>query len=204
MSLVATRPVLALVALASACSPQEGPVPGVFDSDGGVIIWRPGDGGELPDGGPNDAGIEEDLGADGGLDLGSLDGGATEDGGTTVDMGLDPCLDPVELVTTASAAATVGSLLGRVVEVEGFLAAEAPICDGPACGPDDPCCQTCTAAVRLDGILDLQGGVCTPFSAGCRGTSCSLSCSPPLLDVPVAFRGRVLEGARLEVLEQLR
>lgn len=189
---------LLLLFLSAACSETAGPG-GDAAPDGGVIFWRFSDGSaDLgPDLGPGDVG-SPDGGGSGPSDLGPAD-----DGGPSSDLGPEGCDAPAEAVVTASIAAAGGALVDAVVEVAGALQSGPTTCSGETCSVEDPCCQSCRADVRLDGVLDLRSSACTPFSAGCRGSNCSLTCSPPLLGIPVRFRGRVLEDGALEVLERL-
>lgn len=186
-----------LLGLSAACSDTGGPgaEPGV---DGGVIFWRPSAGGD-------DLGVDRgtpDLGPpeDGGVD--PADVGLADDG-VGSDLGPEGCDDPVEAIVTASVAAAGGELVNSVVEVGGSLVVGPSTCSDQVCPDDDPCCQRCTAPVRLDDVLELRVSPCTPFRAACQGSNCSLTCSPPLLGIPVRFRGRVLDDGAFEVLERL-
>lgn len=179
-----------------ACS--EGPPVGPSGFDGGsVIFWRPDaftTGGPpdlipaLPDSGSGEA---PDMG---GTDLDGADGET------------DPCEAAAEAVLTATAAAEASELFGAIVEVSGVATDADVICTSEPCPPDNPCCNTCSGRVVLDGELLLSDSECLTLAPGCRGTTCTLVCSPPLLGLPERYRGRLTEtidGPELEVFEVL-
>ena len=203
----------AVSALASACSDDSGnntPFDGNFIvGDAAVSDLGPGP----SDSGSDDSGRDADA-ADSGSDRGPLELGPSEAGAAdgsdaqASDGGPDPCAAEVEETLTASAAiARGGSLAGRVVEVAGRLGLAAETCTELACGVDEPCCNTCFAALRLDGVLPVGPSGCLP-NVGCSGDECGLVCRPAVLGSPGLYVGRIQhdanQGTRLELIEVRR
>lgn len=154
--------------------------------DGSFIAGdaEPVDAAPDPDGGPRDAGIE-DSGAP--RDAAPADADPTD--AEPPDAGPDPCLaPPVAEVSAAEARAMAGGLAGQVIDLTGTATAAALECTDLACPPEDPCCNTCIAAVLVDGVR-LAGGPCFDPAPLCAGSECAQTCRPPILGIPQVFRG---------------
>lgn len=153
---------------------------------------RPDADAEGPDASSDDAEPDLDLGA----------------GLADADAGDDPCRVTPELTLTASAAvARAAELAGRVVEVRGRLEAGPTTCTERACSVEAPCCNTCTAPLAVDGLLEVGPSDCLE-PVGCRGDECGLVCRPAPLGAVERFVGR-LSGeppgsSRLELIEVRR
>jgi hypothetical protein len=190
---------LVLGGLVVACSESTGGGGGLF-SDGSVIVWEAvADGGGQPlvDATASDSGAPDaDAGSGDPSDLGP-------DAGVEPDVGVDPCRVPAVQALSATVAVARPELLGEMVIVTGTPEPADVVCDAVECPVDNPCCNDCSGAVAIDGVLRLADSACLTLSAGCRGTTCTLVCSPPLLGIAERFRGRLRENATLEVFEIL-
>lgn len=178
-----------LLSLAAAgCSDDPLPIEELFD--GNVII---GDARPL-DARPRDAeaGSEEtgtDLEPEDVFDPDAGDAGPG-DGDTGADASdAGPiCGAPAVATISATSAAQRADLDGLRVDLTGTATLTALRCTGISCPPDMPCCNTCTASIAVDGLVELLPGPCFE-RAGCEGDECSQVCAPPILDVPQTFRG---------------
>lgn len=142
--------------------------------------------------------VEEDAAAD----LGLLD--ASPPDGEPEDAGPDPCDVVPELTLTASAAfAQAQSLDGRPVAIEGVLGLGPVLCTDRACPVEDPCCNSCTASLRLDEILPVVSSACLT-NVGCDGDDCGLVCRPAVLGGAATYVGIVRDdpvaGGQLELI----
>ncbi len=196
------RLAMALLALC-ACSEQAAPdIPGLA---GNVIV-----GDALVDLGPADVGAEDlgDAGPDediGAVDLAELDAGSADDAGDLgpPDLG-DPCAQtPVATLTSSQAVAELSTYEGMVVEITGVLEQGALECTDNACTKTDPCCNLCTAPVRIDQRVTLTQTACFTPAPGCAGTNCAQTCRPPLLGLSQRFSGRLVNAQGAAVLELL-
>jgi hypothetical protein len=182
---------LAIAATACECGD---PMPPDDTFDGNVIV---GDGSSLPD-------AEADSGFDGGEPEAGQDAGEHDTGepDATPDAG-DRCVEPaVTVLTSSSAVAEVGMWAGMIVEITGTATQTGLSCTDRACPPDEPCCNTCTASVTIDGRVLLTGGECFTPPPGCSGNECAQTCRPLLLELPQTFRGELIdrgEGVALEL-----
>jgi hypothetical protein len=171
-----------LVAAACDCGDE---MPPDDPFDGNVIV---GDG-TIPD-------AEEDAEADAAEDA-AIDAAADTGDATDVmpDSG-DRCSEPaVATLTSSQAIDQIGALAGMIVEITGTATRTALGCTEMACPPDDPCCNTCTGSVAIDGAILLSGGSCFTPPPGCSGTNCpgTVTCRPPLLGVPQTFKGTLIQ-----------
>lgn len=196
------------MALFALCACSEQAAPDVPSLDGNVIV-----GDALVDLGPPgadvaDLGPDEDLGM---ADLPAFDTGLDEDAG--VDLGIedmgppdlgDPCaLMPVATLTSSQAVAELSTYAGMVVEIVGVLEQGDLECTDNACTKADPCCNLCTAPVRIDQRVTLAQTACFTPAPGCSGTNCAQTCRPPLLGLSQRFSGRLMDvqgEPRLEIL----
>ncbi len=205
---------VALLASAALVACSDTPLPPPGQLDGSFLV---GDAPAAPDAVARDGAPRLDGALDGGTDLdGDLDdGGPTgdgairdgaviSDGGPTGDAGPpDPCTATASVTVTATAAlARAAELDGWVVDVVATATLAAPDCTAAVCAPEAPCCNTCSAEVRLDGQLPLRAGRCAP-RVGCSGDECNLVCTPPVLGFPQTFRG-VVRSAPTPGLELMR
>lgn len=173
---------LAFAAATGACSDDSaardaGPDASFISGDAG-----PGDedGGAEPDAGPHDGGAELDAGPPDAADAGDLDAGQTD---------VDPCLaEPIETLPATAAADRAGALAGQVIALTGTATRTALDCTERACSEEDPCCNDCTARIRVGEVL-LAESVCFAAAPACEGTECSQTCRPPLFGLPQTFRG---------------
>ncbi|MCC7386803.1 MAG: hypothetical protein IT384_33515 [Deltaproteobacteria bacterium] len=110
------------------------------------------------------------------------------------------CDPPSDATLTASSAlSALGTWDGHVVDVVGTATATAQTCTDIACTPANPCCNRCTAELRIDHLLPLAPGPCAA-SVGCTGDECGLVCTPPVFGVQT-FRGVLRSSpARLELV----
>lgn len=189
-------PGLLAMGLLAACGDGGGDLDRVPGFDGGFLRWtgsvdRP-DGGGTPDL-PDDGGAPPDLGSDAGVfELGA---------DAEVE---DPCLAPPVATVSASVALARADLRGQVVAVIDAAEASPPACDPSACPPEEPCCNTCRAEVRLGGVLPIAGSECLELSTGCVGSSCGLVCVPPVFGFSERFVGRLQTEDGEVVLQVLR
>ena len=135
---------------------------------------------------PRDAG-PRDVDAGGPVDAGiEMDGGALD---AELPDAQDPCLAPaVETLTASTATAAVPRLAGKVVALVGTATTTALECTDRACPPEDPCCNECTARIRV-GPVRLAASECFAVSPSCMGDECNQTCRPPLLGLEETFRG---------------
>lgn len=70
-------------------------------------------------------------------------------------------------------------LLDQTITVVGKAEAGRQICTLALCGPDTPCCNTCSGSLLLTGgaNITLSGGLQNQ-QVGCGGTNCRLDCWP--------------------------
>lgn len=124
-----------------------------------------GDGGQPPP--PGDAGL--------------LDSGVSDAGNV--------CIDSVvtATVTASTAVANLDALEGQFIRLIGTATTSDVRCTDIACPVENPCCNECTADVRIDGILVVTS-TCTD-NVGCQGTECLLICAPPILSTEGSFEG---------------
>jgi hypothetical protein len=201
---------LALFALASGCA-NDGGSDDPFDGNFIVGDAEPFDLGPGPsDADPGDRGPGDlpDLSLDA-QDLGLPELGAQDTGDAEPpDLGPDPCaVQPEESLTASAAVARAAALAGRVLEVSGLLGTGPESCTEIACSIDNPCCNTCFAALALDAVLPVEASNCLP-NVGCSGDECGLVCRPAVLGTPGVYVGRLHhdrgQGARLELIEVRR
>lgn len=146
---------------------------------------------DLGDSGPHDAQRGDALP---GLDADALDGALP-----------DPCARTATITRTATAVvAEVVALDGLWVDVVATASIGPVNCTRRACPSDNPCCNTCTAELLLDGLFPLVPGACAA-RVGCSGDECNLVCSPPVLGFAQTFRGVVRSAPRphLELVRTL-
>jgi hypothetical protein len=184
------RNLLVLVAaIAVACSDGDGNI-SEGSLDGNVIVW---DGSvSAEDAGATDGGhidVDRDAG------VGDADATRPDDGG------VDPCRTSPSITVTATRAAADASLLGRVLEARGPLIPAPPECTGGPCSDEAPCCESCAAPLRLDGVLALSRSACRNALIGCSGSNCAMTCSPPVFGGEIGVVGRLVAGDDGVVLE---
>lgn len=78
-----------------------------------------------------------------------------------------------------TAPAVMVALGQTAAKVEGTVSV-VPTCDGRRCDANNPCCQRCTGAYRLD-MIDREAAVRIGLrteTLSCAGTNCGFSCSP--------------------------
>lgn len=156
--------------------------------------------------GPSDAGD-----AGGARDADPADTDAAGPGGQDAADGADAlgsdtgvaCDPPSDATLTASSAlSALGTWDGHVVDVVGTATAAQETCTEIACTPANPCCNRCTAELRIDHLLPLASGPCAT-SVGCTGDECGLVCTPPVFGIQT-FRGVLRSSpARLELVRVL-
>ncbi len=180
------------VVVGDALPPLDGALDAGFDDDTGVSD----DASNTPDGATDaaDAQMRSDLG---------LVGVPVDDAGAT-DSGIDPLCSAASTATVAESdlAAQAPALDGRVITVIGTATVGAVRCTSRSCSPEDPCCNDCTASVRV-GEAVLVESPCFPMP-GCTGTECGVVCRPPAppLGGTAQYRGiiRVAPSLRLELI----
>lgn len=146
---------------------------------------------DLGDTGPHDARLGD---ARPGLDAEALDGALP-----------DPCARTATITRTATAVvAEIVALDGLWVDVVATASIGPVNCTRRACPSENPCCNTCTAELLLDGLFPLVPGACAA-RVGCSGDECNLVCSPPVLGFAQTFRGVVRSAPRphLELVRTL-
>lgn len=151
-----------------------------------------------------DATAEEDAGHEG-LDALPRDGGPSADAEALDGALPDPCARTATITRTASAVvAEAAALDGLWVDVVATATIGPVNCTRRACTPEDPCCNTCTAELLLDGLFPLVAGACAA-RVGCAGDECNLVCTPPVLGFAQTFRGVVRSAPRphLELVRTL-
>lgn len=63
----------------------------------------------------------------------------------------------------------------KPIILQGKIIQSQAVCTQIYCGPENPCCNTCSASVEL------ENGTSVPLMGdkiGCSGNSCSLNCTP--------------------------
>ena len=138
-----------------------------------------GDALPIPDADSADIGFAPDA------DVGFPDVGFI-DGGTICDE------TPVATVTATAIADRAAILDGQLVVITGELVANEPRCTDIACPPDNPCCNTCSATLRI-GPAMVTPSDCFA-AAGCTGTTCAIVCRPPTIGLPGRYRGILRAG----------
>ncbi len=197
-----------VLAFVAACSGDDDGGP-MLPPDGNVIVGEDLDGGRRDAGPPRDAGPFDGGTRDGGAsDGGDVDGGDRDGGGADRDGGTrdggDLCdVTAVASLSAADAVAEAAARDGTIVEVVGTATHTPYACTDQPCPKEDPCCNTCTANIVVDGVLRLAADPCYGPRVGCSGTECVQSCQPALLGVPDRFVGRLVDGTppRLELFE---
>jgi hypothetical protein len=207
-----------LVALASGCA--DTPPPSQLDGSFVIGDGAPPDARPVPDARPTDA--QADDGAvveDGAIAVDGARMDAAEDlgdgGSRDVRPGLDgealdgalpdPCARTATLTRTATAVvAEIVALDGLWVDVVATASIGPVNCTRRACPSENPCCNTCTADLLLDGQLPLVPGACAA-RVGCSGDECNVVCTPPVLGFAQTFRGVVRSAPRphLELVRTL-
>ncbi len=171
------RPGLAAVAVLGlwACAdepsmPPAGPDAGFISADTG------------PE--PQDTGVAED--ADVPTDAGLAD---ADIGSDAEPMDADVCLTPAAFTVSATTAEQdLARLLGPVISLTGTATRTTLSCSERECPADNPCCNDCTARIRVGDVL-LRASPCYERMPGCAGSECSQTCRPPLFGLPQTFRG---------------
>lgn len=174
-----------------------------FDFDGNVLI---GDASSVAlDGSTEDGG--DDAGADR-AETGPSDG-ATGDANVG-DLGPEPdagapdsgtcSLEPTETLNVTEAEMRAAELDGQVIALVGTATTGTVRCTRISCPADDPCCNTCTAPLLIDGEVAVVASECFE-EVGCEGDSCSmlLVCRPPADPVARSYVGRLRMGPPLEL-----
>lgn len=117
----------------------------------------------------------------------------------------DPCARaPMASLSASEAVRRAVDLDGFVIEVVATASVGAVACTERPCPDGTSCCNSCRAALRLDGVLPLVGGPCVgTATVGCFGNPCDpLVCSPPALGAPARYEGTLRsenDGAVLEL-----
>lgn len=169
-------------------APDARPVPDARPADAAFV-----DGATTDDAGPIEDASADDTGA---ADARPGDGGARPDG-ETLDAALpDPCARTATLTRTASAVVAEALVLdGLWVDVVATASIGPVNCSRRACPSENPCCNTCTAELLLDGLFPVVPGACAA-RVGCEGNECNLVCTPPVLGFAQTFRGVVRSAPR--------
>lgn len=66
-------------------------------------------------------------------------------------------------------------LKGQPIILKGEIVQGQSLCTKIYCGPENPCCNTCSAPLELKNGTEI---LLTGDEIGCSGNSCSLNCTP--------------------------
>ena len=182
-----------LLLLLVACGSEKVAAP----TDGGLLI---GDAQAPADAQPRDGGFDaSDASLDASFDA-SLDTDAGHLDASAPDA-TDPCaLEPLATLSSTQAVAQSATWEGQVIEIVG-TATTMVSCTERVCPREEPCCNTCSGAVVIDGLIPLTSNKC--YETGCAGTECAVTCRPAVLGVPGRYRGLLrgtAGGVSLELL----
>lgn len=192
-------PTLVFVSGLTSCGGCEDRSPVDDTFDGNVLI---GDASSSSDRGPNtlgdasavgdasDAALRDEDGSIPRTDAGRIDGG---------DAGNACAPLPMHTLSAATAIARRAELVGFVIEIVGTVTSSGLVCDRCDGGACDCACR---AQLSIDDLLPLAPSECFD-DPGCRGTTCTQVCRPPLLGAPQRFLGRLRAEKGDTVLELL-
>lgn len=130
--------------------------------------------------------VDAEVRPDAQVDAGFLD---ASDPGDAEPLDADPCLAPSAFTLSATEAAAQSEVLaGQLISLTGTATRTGLNCTDRACPEDNPCCNDCTARIRVGDVL-LQTSECYTSDLRCAGSECSQTCRPPLFGLPQVFRG---------------
>ena len=148
-----------------------------------------------PDSSPSaDSGLSPDTGDP--SDSGAVDVGFSSDAAPAGDTGTACDEVAVARLNASDLAGQAGTFDGRIVTVVGTATSAAPQCTTRPCPVEDPCCNDCTASLRI-GAADLIESVCFT-DVGCSGNECTLSCAPATA-LELEFRGILRAGPPIQL-----